>query len=126
MVYANAGPMDSAGSILNIQFKIKANTTNQAININLTVEELIDSSLINIPFSVIQGTIDVIGILLGDVNNDGNISPVDALMALQATSGELTLTDSQKNVADVNKDGVISSADALDILQYASGKITSF
>lgn len=62
---------------------------------------------------------------LGDVNADGIISPIDALMALKSSSGGIILTDNQKLAADVNLDGSVTPVDALNILQYVSGKITS-
>ena len=62
----------------------------------------------------------------GDINGDGEVAAEDALMALQAATQKITLTDRQKRTADVNgKDGV-TSADALLILQYATKKITGF
>ena len=59
---------------------------------------------------------------LGDVNNDGNITAVDALMALQAASGKIVLTANQKFAGDITNDGNVTAVDALMILQYASGK----
>ena len=65
-------------------------------------------------------------VALGDINADNKVSPIDALMALQAASEKITLTGTQKLAADVNKNGSISALDALMVLQYASGNITSF
>ena len=62
---------------------------------------------------------------LGDLNGDTNITATDALIALQAASGRITLTDAQKAVADVTGDGKVTAVDALKILQFASGRITS-
>ena len=65
-------------------------------------------------------------LILGDINTDGRINSADALLALQSSTGMITLTDTQKLLADVNTDGRINSTDALLILQYATGKVTSF
>lgn len=65
-------------------------------------------------------------LILGDINTDGRINSADALLALQSSTGMITLNDTQKLLADVNKDGRINSTDALLILQYATGKVTSF
>ena len=63
---------------------------------------------------------------MGDVDGNGSVTAADALMALQAATGKLDLTEIQKPVADVDgKDG-ISSSDALLILQYATKKIDAF
>jgi uncharacterized repeat protein (TIGR02543 family) len=63
---------------------------------------------------------------IGDINNDGRISSVDALMALQAASEIITLTATQLLVADVDINNTVSSVDALKILQFSTGQITSF
>ena len=71
-------------------------------------------------------TFNVTVIKKGDINGDGNVTAVDALQALQAASGRITLTDAQKEAADVTGDGKVTAVDALRILQFASGRITSF
>ena len=62
---------------------------------------------------------------LGDVNMDGKITAVDAMLALK-----LALLDNPTDVilglADVNGDGKITAVDAMRILQYATGEITQF
>lgn len=64
--------------------------------------------------------------LKGDVNGDARIGTPDALMALQAAVGKITLTSEQFNRADVDGDGKVATGDALQILQYAVGKIKEF
>ena len=57
--------------------------------------------------------------IYGDVNGNGYINSVDALMALQHASGSLTLTDCQLERADVTAPyGVVNIADANCILQH--------
>lgn len=58
---------------------------------------------------------------LGDVNLDGRITSSDALLALQASVGKITLESARQNAADVDKDGSITATDALLILQYSVG-----
>ena len=72
------------------------------------------------------GTYEVQPYTLGDVNDDGSINSVDALLTLQASVGKLNLSASAQMAADVNADSTINSVDALRILQYSVGKITSF
>lgn len=62
-----------------------------------------------------------IKIALGDINDDGKITAVDARWALQAASGSRSLTAEQIAAADVNGDGKITAVDARWILQAASG-----
>lgn len=63
----------------------------------------------------------------GDVNADGKITAIDALMVLKYVAGTQELTDMQKLRANMNKDkdangnGRVSSIDARWILQTAAG-----
>jgi hypothetical protein len=61
----------------------------------------------------------------GDVNNDGSITIVDALMTAQYTVG-LNPAGFVSGNADVNCDGSITIVDALIIAQYTVGLVTSF
>ena len=49
---------------------------------------------------------------LGDVNLDGHITSSDALLALQASVGKITLESARQNAADVDKDGSVTATDA--------------
>ncbi len=53
----------------------------------------------------------------GDVNDDGQITSVDALMALQMSVGKL----GPKHTADMNGDGSVTAYDAFKILLLAVG-----
>ena len=76
------------------------------------------------PYSVtIQLAIDASA--KGDVNGDGVITNIDALMLLQAANDMLNLTPEQFLRADLNEDGELSAAEALRILKYANGSITT-
>jgi len=56
--------------------------------------------------------------LLGDLNDDNQITPADAAIALQ-----LAASGGWDPAADVNRDNHITSLDALMILQAAAGRI---
>jgi hypothetical protein len=64
--------------------------------------------------------------LYGDVLADGTINAADALLTLQASVEQVTLTDQQKYTADVDGNQTLTAADALLILQKAVGKIENF
>jgi hypothetical protein len=60
----------------------------------------------------------------GDLNRDGRVTPVDALIALRfATSGGYTADDLL--IGDMNNDGKFTPADALAILRIANGLNTA-
>ena len=62
---------------------------------------------------------------LGDVDGDGKISPLDALLLLQHINDLVNLTAEQFERADLNADGRLTASEALRILQYVSGAIGS-
>ncbi|MDQ1144220.1 VCBS repeat-containing protein [Bacillus sp. SORGH_AS 510] len=58
----------------------------------------------------------------GDLNGDGIITPADALLIYQATSGKVTLTTEQMKLLDINGDGKITNADASELMANYVGK----
>lgn len=69
------------------------------------------------PFSPEYGNVDAL--------QDG-VTAADALLALQASTGKVQLTNDQQTVADVDGEIGVTANDALQILQYATKKITAF
>lgn len=63
---------------------------------------------------------------LGDVDDNGDITPADALEVLKHAVGKITLTGNPFLAADVNKDTDVTVVDSLEILKFSVGKITSF
>nr|AAU82839.1 chitosanase-glucanase [uncultured archaeon GZfos1D1]QNO48786.1 hypothetical protein BEOMFINI_00025 [Methanosarcinales archaeon ANME-2c ERB4] len=59
----------------------------------------------------------------GDLNCDGEITPADAVIALQIAAGSRLCDDAALAAADVNDDGRVTSLDALMILQAAAHAI---
>ena len=57
----------------------------------------------------------------GDVNGDGKINAIDALMILSYCTDEISFTNKQKKSADINGDGDVNSIDALFILEVCVG-----
>lgn len=57
----------------------------------------------------------------GDVNLDGAVDAVDALLVLKHTVESIVLEGQEKEKTDVDKDGIINSYDALIILKIAVG-----
>ncbi len=63
---------------------------------------------------------------LGDINEDGFIDYLDAMIALRYDAELITLTDAQTLAGDVNGDDAVDSLDAILILRYDAGLIESF
>ena len=62
--------------------------------------------------------------LLGDVNDDGLINPIDAALVLQFSAGILPVLPTFDR-GDVNQDGIVNAIDAALILQFAAGLLTT-
>ena len=58
----------------------------------------------------------------GDVDNDGKINMLDAMLSLKAVSDAITLDEEAITRGDVNNDGKVSLADVRTILKHISGK----
>lgn len=60
---------------------------------------------------------------LGDVNGDGMVTTLDALMMLMAINDRLNLTQEQFARADIDENGILETWEVLRILYYVSGKV---
>ena len=78
--------------------------------------------------TALQAAIDALNPLIvwGDVDGKDGVTAADALLALQAATNKITLTDRQVLAANVDGEGGVTANDALLILQRATKKITSF
>lgn len=60
----------------------------------------------------------------GDVNGDGQINVVDAVMVLRTAAGLLELDGSLAEAADVYRDGRIDTKDAVLVLRFVTGQVS--
>lgn len=63
-------------------------------------------------------TVKIREFLYGDLNNDGTVDSMDALLVLEHDTDLRLLPENMYAFADVNDDGIVDSLDALEILQY--------
>ena len=63
---------------------------------------------------------------LGDIDADGDITALDALMALQIAGALYNPTENEYLAANVDRDDSVTAIDALMILQYAGNIISSW
>ena len=59
--------------------------------------------------------------LMGDVDEDGDVTNDDATLVLDYVVGNCSLTSWQLFLADVDRDGDVTVEDAIMILQYLAG-----
>ncbi|MBO6061073.1 MAG: dockerin type I repeat-containing protein [Clostridia bacterium] len=69
-------------------------------------------------FGITRGSASI---LMGDVDLDGTVTSVDALLALRYAMGLVELTPEQIARGDLDGDGVVTSVDALEILRISLG-----
>lgn len=60
---------------------------------------------------------------IGDIDNDGKITQIDALLIFSHKSGEITLSAEELLRADADGNGKVELADALRILKHITGEI---
>lgn len=65
-------------------------------------------------------------VIKGDVNNDGTVDILDAILIQKYAGEKIQLTDEQIHIADVNNDGNADTLDAILIQEFAAGIITEF
>jgi hypothetical protein len=73
--------------------------------------------------TVVQESVDSSS--LGDVNGDGLINVLDALLILQAINGRINLSAEEFFKADLDGNGILEAWEALRVMQYASGNVTT-
>lgn len=59
--------------------------------------------------------------LLGDMDSDGTLSVMDALVIMRCSMGIITLTEQEQIIADVNENGSVEVSDAIIVLRSAMG-----
>ena len=67
-----------------------------------------------------EGSIDLADFLLGDVDNDGNVTPADAIAVARHAAHYITLDEMYLDRANVDLDDEITPADAILIDRYAA------
>lgn len=113
------------GCLATLKFKILDNAQTNEVCLTYDENNVFDSSFNNIYFNATSGSVKINTGLLGDVNEDGVVSILDAIIIQKHLVGLTNLTDSQKSVADANGDGVVSILDATLIQKYLVGIITT-
>lgn len=64
--------------------------------------------------------------MLGDIDQNGVVQVIDAVLALRYSMGLIDLSDIQLLAGDVDLNGSVNTTDALLIMRYAMGVITEF
>ena len=98
-------------------------TVNQAIVTRADALAYDNVTASSLDLTVAEGESDV---TLGDLNSDGNINSLDAVLLARYRAGLINLTDQQLEAADLNGDGNVNSLDAVLLARYRAGLISVF
>ena len=106
---------------------------NNIFEYHLQSESLLDPSSILVSYYATFGDtlftdtgLTVKKLLVGDANNDGEVTASDALAVMQYLNGNASLSGDNAISADVNRSGEVTASDALEILQYSNNTMSSF
>ena len=58
---------------------------------------------------------------VGDLNDDGYVNSLDAVMILKYSVGEAELTETQLRRGDIDSSGTVDAVDALTVLKISLG-----
>lgn len=113
---------DSEGdwTFATLTFKVSENAEagNCPISITYDPDDVYDLTETNIEFAVVNGSIDVIEYISGDINGDSKVNNKDATRLLQYLSD--WNVEVVEAALDVNGDGKVNNKDATRLLQYLS------
>lgn len=107
------------GEILKLKFNILDTAALGETVVSVKEIDVTDVDAEPVEFSGQSGTVNIIRVIPGDVNDDGKVGSGDALLVKKHLAGyEVSLV---MEAADVNGDGKVGSADALLIQKYLAG-----
>lgn len=98
-----------------------ANTTEIPVDTTVApVDTTTESSAADSTTTTTRETVVVIpgDALYGDVNTDGKVELVDAIILNKACAGQVTLTPEANANADCNADGVVDTSDSIALLRF--------
>lgn len=123
--------LTDTGTLLVLTFNVKSSATGSAY-VQIASQDdgyelaLRDRNAKTMTVTVQNGSVNVSGMQLGDVNDDGVVDVEDAFLVRSYIGGDLQMTDEEKQTADVNGDGKVNSSDITLIREYIVKKITTF
>ncbi|MBQ9805139.1 MAG: hypothetical protein IJW49_01325 [Clostridia bacterium] len=108
------------GKVVTFTFKVKSTAPIGATTLSITYDEgdIIDFDLQPVDFATVDGIINVIEYVPGDVNLDGEVNAIDVAVLRRYLAGWPEYQEICSEVADVNKDDQINAIDVALIRRY--------
>ena len=124
--YVSMEPVVDAGTLFSVDFLVTTEEVNKQLDLTINVTEMTDINGESLSSSSVNGTVEVVDLLYGDLDFNNKITAVDALKILASTTQEVVLTDEEKKAGDVNGDGEVTVSDALSVLYFSAEMISDF
>lgn len=112
------------GDIVILTFKVKDDADVGATPITVTYEynnyDIIDKDMNRVEFNVEDGSVNITDVLIGDVNNDGNVNTLDRVILTRYLANWAEYPEGSINTvaADVNCDGKVNTLDRVILTRY--------
>ena len=110
---------ETNGAIMKLVFDVKEDAEPGEYNIGIALKEARNADGQSVVFASATSTVTVIDYILGDVDDDGEVSDWDAIILNRYLAGwdvEINLA-----AADIDKDGEVSDWDAIVFERYLAG-----
>lgn len=115
------------GNILTLTFKVDDTAIGGSnLDVNVVAKQVINTNKETIPVTCVNGGVQVVNYIPGDVNSDQVVDILDVITLVQYVSDDCTTKPDGFNIslieeaADVNDDGAMDILDVILICQYVS------
>lgn len=129
--WADSENLSSDGEILVLKFEVSNLCEPGMYDFSLSLvgneaKNFVDCDSVAVPVDFASGKVTVINYVLGDVDDDGEITGSDAVQMARHIVGLDKLEGKHFRAADIDGDGVITAADCVKIARYLVGAIENF
>ena len=112
------------GDIAVLTFNVKEGAEIGETPITVTYKpanyDIIDKDMNSVEFAVINGNVNIIDVIIGDVNNDGSVNTLDRVILTRYIANWEEYPEGSINMtaADVNGDGTVNTLDRVILTRY--------
>ena len=117
--YENTGDLTAGGILFTMKFYTQQTSFWDYVS-------RFDETTKNSAGTILSNRVNVSTILIGDVNQDGNVDSKDTTLLKNYLSGTANLTGDALRAADTNGDYIVNSEDRTILVQYLANDIEHF
>ena len=121
---SESGQVNDDGIILSLTFKVADDAaSNEQLNVNVSYYsgDIYNENLENVNFQTVSGIISVESDMIGDVNRDGKITLLDAILIQKHLVEIVSFDEDTLVLADINKDNNVNMMDAILVQKSVIG-----